>query len=102
MPADSVARRLQADYIARNPNPIGEKNKLLAAPGGSRYDAVHARYHPVLKRAAETVGFYDINLLACIAILRLPPENSGASLRQEFETVCLDSFIFEQALKQTI
>ena len=59
----TVARRLQADYIARNPNRVGEKNKLEAAPGGSRYDAVHARYHPVLKRAAETVGFYDINLL---------------------------------------
>src|SRR5258708_15147604 len=63
MPADPVARRLQVDYIARNPNPVGEKNKLIAAPGGSRYDAVHARYHPMLKRAAETVGFYDINLL---------------------------------------
>jgi class 3 adenylate cyclase len=63
MPADPVARRLQADYIARNPNPVGEKKKLLAAPGGSRYDAVHARYHPILKRAADTVGFYDINLL---------------------------------------
>jgi methyl-accepting chemotaxis protein len=24
---------------------------------------VHARYHPALKRAAETVGFYDINLM---------------------------------------
>jgi len=43
MPADPVARRLQADYIARNPNPVGKKNMLLAAPGGSRYDAVHAR-----------------------------------------------------------
>jgi class 3 adenylate cyclase len=63
MPADPVARRLQADYIARNPNPVGEKDKLLAAPSGSRYDAVHARYHPLLKRAADTVGFYDINLM---------------------------------------
>jgi hypothetical protein len=63
MPADPVARRLQADYIARNSNPVGEKSKLLAAPGGSRYDAVHARYHPILKREADTVGFYDINLL---------------------------------------
>ena len=63
MPADPVARRLQADYIARNPNPVGEKDKLLAAPGGSRYDAAHARYHPLLKRAADTVGFYDINLM---------------------------------------
>jgi hypothetical protein len=63
MPADPVARRLQADYIARNPNPVGEKDKLIAAPGGSPYDIVHARYHPLLKRAANTVGFYDINLM---------------------------------------
>jgi class 3 adenylate cyclase len=63
MPSDPVGRRLQADYIARNPNPVGEKDKLLAASGGSRYDAVHARYHPLLKRAADTVGFYDINLM---------------------------------------
>ena len=34
MPADPVGRRLQPDYIARNPNPVGEKDKLLAAPGG--------------------------------------------------------------------
>jgi class 3 adenylate cyclase len=63
MPPDPVGRRLQADYIARNPNPVGEKDKLLAATGGSRYDAAHARYHPLLKRAADTVGFYDINLM---------------------------------------
>jgi hypothetical protein len=63
MPADPVGRRLQADYIARNPNPVGEKDRLLAAPGGSRYDAAHARYHPLFKRAANTVGFYDINLM---------------------------------------
>ena len=63
MPADAVARRLQADYIARNPNPVGEKDKLLAAPGGSRYDVAHGRYHPLLRRAAQTVGFYDINLM---------------------------------------
>jgi class 3 adenylate cyclase len=63
MPTDAVARRLQADYIARNPNPVGEKDKLLAAPGGSRYDAAHGRYHPLLRRAAQTVGFYDINLM---------------------------------------
>src|ERR1700732_575984 len=62
MPTDPVGRRLQADYIARNPYPVGEKDKLLAAPGGSPYDAAHARYHPLLKRAANTVGCSDINL----------------------------------------
>ena len=63
MPTDPVARRLQADYIARNPNPVGEKDKLFAALGGSPYDIIHSRYHPLLKRAANTVGFYDINLM---------------------------------------
>jgi class 3 adenylate cyclase len=63
MPSDPVALRLQADYIARNPNPVGKRAKLLAGSDASRYDGVHARYHPVLKRAAETVGFYDINLM---------------------------------------
>ena len=48
---------------SRNPNPVGEKNKLLVAAAGSRYDTVHARYHPMLKRFADTVGFYDINIL---------------------------------------
>src|SRR6202011_194835 len=62
-PTDLVGRRLQADYIARNPNPVGEKDKLLAAPGGSPYDAAHALYHPLMRRAANTVGFYDINLM---------------------------------------
>lgn len=63
IPANPVGRRLQADYIARNRYPVGEKSKLVAAPGGSRYDAVHARYHPLLERVAQTVGFYDINLM---------------------------------------
>lgn len=63
MPADPVARRLQADYIARNPAPTGQKGLLTAAPGGSRYDAAHERFHAIMKRAAQTVGFYDINLM---------------------------------------
>jgi methyl-accepting chemotaxis protein len=63
LPADPVARRLQADYIARNPNPVGEKDKLVAAAGGSPYDTAHARFHPAMKRIAEAVGFYDINLM---------------------------------------
>src|SRR5271170_412395 len=53
LPADPVARRLQADYIARNPYPAGAKDKLTVAPGGSSYDAAHARFHPVMKRIAE-------------------------------------------------
>ena len=63
MPSDPVARRLQADYIARNPNPAGQKALLVAASSGTRYDAVHARFHAAMKRLAETVGVHDINLM---------------------------------------
>ena len=66
MPADPVGRRLQADYIARNPYPIGQKDHLTAAPGGSRYDAAHARFHAMMRRLAATVGFYDINLMDAV------------------------------------
>jgi methyl-accepting chemotaxis protein len=58
-----VARRLQTDYIARNPNKTGQKALLVAAPGGSRYDAVHARFHAAMKRLAETLGVHDLNLM---------------------------------------
>lgn len=63
MPSSPEGRHLQAEYIARNPNPVGQKSKLVAAPGGSHYDTVHALCHPRLRRLAETVGFYDINLM---------------------------------------
>lgn len=63
LPVDPVARRLQADYIARNPNEDGKRFMLDAAPGGSRYDVAHARYHPIMKRVMDTIGFWDINLM---------------------------------------
>ncbi len=66
MPSDPVGKRLQADYIARNPNPVGRKQDLSAAPGGSPYDQVHARFHPALKRFMDAVGFYDINLVDAV------------------------------------
>jgi class 3 adenylate cyclase len=63
LPSDPVARRIQADYIARNPNPVGQKDKYLTAPGGSQYDVAHAQFHPAMKRIADAIGFYDINLM---------------------------------------
>jgi class 3 adenylate cyclase len=63
LPADQVARHMQANYIARNPLPMGRKDEFAAAPGGAVYDVVHARFHPLMKRLAEIGGFYDINLI---------------------------------------
>ena len=63
IPADPVGRRLQADYIARNPFPNGQKKLLNAAPGKSRYDVAHARFNEAMRRTAETIGFYDVNIM---------------------------------------
>jgi class 3 adenylate cyclase len=63
LPTDPVARRLQAEYIVRNPNPIGEKDKLLAAPRGDAYDEAHGKFHARIKQLRDTFGFYDINLV---------------------------------------
>src|SRR5262249_46087142 len=42
-----------------NPNPA-ERRKLLDDPGdGSYYSKLHALYHPMMRAAAETVGFFD-------------------------------------------
>ena len=62
-PTDPTSRRLQADYIARNSNETGQKSKLDAGPAGDAYDRVHARFHPIIKHFADSVGFYDINLV---------------------------------------
>lgn len=54
---------LQAAYIAQNPNPAGQKEKLTAAPGGSVYDIAHAQFHPIFERMQKARGYYDIFLI---------------------------------------
>lgn len=63
LPSDPVSRQLQADYIARNPYPAGQKYKFAGAPEDSAYNTAHARFHAMLQRQADAVGFYDINIV---------------------------------------
>ncbi|MEW5727067.1 MAG: methyl-accepting chemotaxis protein [Pseudomonadota bacterium] len=60
---EDATRRLQDAYIGSNPHPAGQKHKLDAASDGSDYSAVHGRYHPWLRRYAETRGYYDVFLV---------------------------------------
>ena len=53
---------LQAAYIANNPNPDGAKQKLDASGGGTGYDTVHARFHPLFRKLQEAEGYDDIYL----------------------------------------
>ena len=58
---DSLA--LQAAYIANNPNPLGEKDSLNAAPDHSTYSALHEKYHPHIRHFLQKFEYYDIFLV---------------------------------------
>ena len=51
---------LQDWYINDNPNPIGQKDALDVAEDGSKYSAIHAQYHPYLRKFLKDNGYYDI------------------------------------------
>jgi methyl-accepting chemotaxis protein len=57
-----ASKTLQRVYIDQNPHPKGKKDELMKADDGSRYSAVHADYHPWLKRLQEEKGYYDVFL----------------------------------------
>lgn len=59
----NARERLQKTYIDDNPNPLGEKNRLVSAQDGSPYDALHADLHPGLATRLAERGFYDIFLI---------------------------------------
>ncbi len=50
-------------YYVSNPNPIGEKHKLLYSKDQSSYSRSHAKYHTMLSDFAGRFGFYDIFLI---------------------------------------
>ena len=53
---------LQKSYIADNPHPTGQKEKLDAAPGTAIYHRAHGRYHPWFRTFLQERGYYDIFL----------------------------------------
>jgi class 3 adenylate cyclase len=63
MPQTPAAMYLQNQYIAANPNPVGEKKRLERAPDSSAYSAVHAMYHPMFRQFVEKFNYYDMFLI---------------------------------------
>ena len=59
--ADSIA--LQHQYISANPNPLGEKDSLIAANDQSEYSTLHAKFHPHIRDFLQKFEFYDIFLV---------------------------------------
>jgi class 3 adenylate cyclase len=62
LPVGPASYYLQHHYIVGNPHPA-VRRKLLDDPGdGSAYSRLHATYHPAMRAAAATVGFFDFLL----------------------------------------
>jgi class 3 adenylate cyclase len=62
LPNGSAATYLQYHYIIANPQPPRQRMLLDDAGDGSAYSALHATYHPLLRKAAATTGFFDFML----------------------------------------
>jgi class 3 adenylate cyclase len=63
LPGPRSGTYLQYHYITNNPH-RGERRILLDDAGdGSKYSAVHALYHPLLRTAARTSGFWDFMIV---------------------------------------
>jgi len=60
---DPTAAYLQYLYIQKNPNSLGNKNKLNAANDDSEYSKVHALYHKHIDDFLEKFGYYDVFLV---------------------------------------
>ena len=60
---DANGAALQNDFIVRNPNPLGQKERMLRPEGSYAYAQTHAQYHPSFERAQKLNEFYDIFLI---------------------------------------
>lgn len=63
IPQSRAAQYLQYHYIANNPNPVGEKDKLIDAKDGSGYSQVHAKYQETFRHIIDKFGYYDLFLI---------------------------------------
>jgi class 3 adenylate cyclase len=59
LPVGAAPYYLQYHYIVTNPNPAARRSLLDDAGDGSDYSKLHAIYHPLMRAAATTVGFFD-------------------------------------------
>jgi HAMP domain-containing protein len=64
IPTGQAARYLQYYYIASNPNPVGQKDKLLDAGDSSEYTKAHAKYQKFFAGIIQKFGYYDLFLIS--------------------------------------
>ncbi len=62
-PVAPGTKALQALYIAENPYPSENKQRMDAASDNSGYTRVHTRYHPMLRNIREKNGWADLYII---------------------------------------
>jgi class 3 adenylate cyclase len=62
LPVGPAAYYLQYHYIVANPYPPERRELVDDAGDGSAYSRQHALYHPLMRAAATTFGFFDFML----------------------------------------
>jgi methyl-accepting chemotaxis protein len=60
---DPNGAALQLEFIVNNPNPLGQKEKLITPAVDSLYARVHAQYHPSFEKTLKLQEFYDFFLI---------------------------------------
>jgi len=60
---EGVADRIRQAYVRDNPWPPSERNRLEDAADGSRYSAIHAKFHPLARLFVTQRGYYDFFLI---------------------------------------
>jgi len=63
LPKEAATRYLQYHYLAANPHPYLQKQKLDAADDPSDYGKVHAWYHAKFRKIAQTFGYDNLMLI---------------------------------------
>lgn len=54
---------MQYDFIANNPNSLGNKDNLFGLNNLTQYDQEHQRYHDTYRNFLQSFGYYDIFLV---------------------------------------
>lgn len=62
-PSGQAGRYLQYNYLAKNPNKVGEKDKLLDAGDGTYYNQIHKEHQAYFRRLIDKFGYYDLFLI---------------------------------------
>jgi methyl-accepting chemotaxis protein len=60
---DANGAALQTEFVVRNPNPLGQKERMIRSEVASAYSLAHAQFHPGFERAQKLFEFYDIFLI---------------------------------------